>query len=81
MSWYAGQRRYDRAHRPRHHTVRIVGQPRDGFETIAEVMDWLAERALIARHEDPEEGTFWTGWGDPYCAVDGSRGDPWGAAS
>lgn len=32
---------------------------------------------LIAQVEDPEEGPWWRGWGDPYCAVAESRNDPW----
>jgi len=77
--WYAARRCYDRSHRPRHYIVRILGQPTDGFDGIDDLMGWLAGKGLITRHEDPEEGEFWIGWNDPYCAVSGARDDPWGS--
>jgi hypothetical protein len=77
--WFAARRAYDRSHRPRHYTVRLAGQPADGFVDIGDVMTWLSERGHIERVDDPDEGTCWTRWGDPFCAVAGSRTDPWEA--
>ncbi len=75
--WFAGERRYDRKHRPRHYTVRLLGQPETGFEKVSEVMEWLEAEGRIKRVVDPDEGDFLNGWGDPYCALSSSRGDPW----
>lgn len=74
--WYAGRRRYDRAHRPRHFTERLRGQPAEGFVGVGEVMGWLAAQGRIVRKGDPEDDV-WDGWGDPFCAVSGDRNDPW----
>lgn len=58
--------------------LRLRGQPEDGFGDIGHVMGWLEGQGLIRHVEAPEP--WWVGWGDPYCAVDGERDDPWESA-
>lgn len=56
---------------------RLRGQPPAGFANVSGVMGWLEERGLIVERRDPEGDRFYERWGDPYCAVDAGRNDPW----
>lgn len=73
--WYAARRvRVGPAGRSR--TERLQGQPGEGFADVGGVMAWLEERGDVVRVDDAD-GSFFRGWGDPFCAVAGSRNDPW----
>ena len=59
--------------------LRLLAQPPEGFSSPTEVLGWLIERDLVKRVLDraSEDGYRLEGWGDPYYAVAGWRGDPW----
>lgn len=56
--------------------IRLLGQPKQGFETINDVMNWLLEHGCI-EPENVEGEVFFKNWGDPWCAVSSTRNDPW----
>lgn len=69
------------AARSRPRVERLRDQPTEGFADLDDVMDWMVARGLITRAErgDDDEGPVYEGWGNPYCAVAGTRNDPWEA--
>ena len=68
--WYAARRG-----RTKDSVRRLLKQPTGGFDSVGDVMNWLEEQGHIEYVD--EEGGWYRGWGDPFCAVLGSRGDPW----
>jgi hypothetical protein len=74
--WYAGRRALSASGRGAARVERMPGQPGEGFADVGGVMAWLEKGGYIIAVED-REGTFFRGWGDPFCAVAASRNDPW----